>query len=699
MIIRLVQLIGLLWLVVTSFANAQSSADTLRTWLKTHSQVTPARVDRLTALSMAVRSDDYIQAQELAEKALTLARKLNYPTGEANALLALGGAYAGRNDYDKALQYLNQARQRYEQLNNRNGVARVLGQLGWIDTSLGNYVPALSRGLASLDQARQLKDSVLLRQATARLGMLYSLLGDYDQAMRYYTTALDLHKQAGQEVAIARLLNGMGELYRNQGDLTKATRYYNKAIRLAQRLNNPGLQAEAESNLAAVEVQDGHAEQALLTGRQALRVMLAKGAYEVVAWTYTVLGQAHLQLNQPDSAIYYSQRGWNLSRHIGYKEAARDASDVLARSYALKNEYRKAYQFRELNAAYDDTLSGRRTQQQLMLLQQNAQAAERRAQAALRAEEDQQQRQWLISALVGLVLVAAVALALWNSYRRQQQANKQLKQQQEELKTAQDQLIQSEKMASLGELTAGIAHEIQNPLNFVNNFSDVSTELVDELIEEQQKPERDVELEIELLSDLKQNLQKINHHGNRASSIVKGMLQHSRVSNGQREPTDLNGLSNEYLRLAYHGLRAKDKTFNAELITKLDPTVGQVNVVAQDIGRVLLNLFTNAFYAVQQRQKALTNSTNSDVFKPTVTVSTQRTGTEVTICVSDNGTGMDEAVRQKIFQPFFTTKPTGQGTGLGLSLAYDIIKKGHNGTLIVESVPGEGTTFTIRLPV
>jgi two-component system NtrC family sensor kinase len=699
MTIRIAQLTGLLWLVATRCAFAQPPADTMKAWLQTHQQATTARVDRLTTLSVAIRSDDYIQAQEWAEQALALAEKLNYPLGKANALLALGGAYAGRNDYEKARQYLNRAHQQYTQLNNRIGVARVIGQMGWIDTSLGNYVPALSRGLTSLNQATQLKDSLLIGQATARLAMLYSLLGDYDQAIRYYTTALDLYKQPGQEAMIARLLNGMGELYRYQGDLPKATRYYNKAIRLAERLNNAGLQAEAESNLAAVEVKDGQAQQALQTGKQALRVMLAKGAYEVVSWTYTVLGQAHLQLNQPDSAIYYSQRGWNLSRHIGYKEAARDASDVLARAYALKNDYKTAYTYREQNAAYNDTLSGRRTQQQLTLLQQNAQAAERRAQAALRAEEARQQRQWLISALVGLVLVAAVALSLWNSYRRQQQANDQLKRQQEELKTAQSQLIHSEKMASLGELTAGIAHEIQNPLNFVNNFSEVSVELVDELQEEQLKPERDPDLEAELLADLKQNLQKINQHGSRASSIVRGMLQHSRASNGQREPTDLNALSNEYLRLAYHGLRAKDKAFNAELITKLDPSVGQINMIAQDIGRVLLNLFTNAFYAVQQRHKDQQSLADGHSFKPTVTLSTQRTGTDVLICVSDNGTGMSETIRQKIFQPFFTTKPTGQGTGLGLSLAYDIVTKGHNGSITVASVPGAGTTFTLRLPV
>ncbi|MVM29648.1 histidine kinase [Spirosoma sp. HMF4905] len=263
-----------------------------------------------------------------------------------------------------------------------------------------------------------------------------------------------------------------------------------------------------------------------------------------------------------------------------------------------------------------------------------------------------------------------------------------------ELKATQSQLIQSEKMASLGELTAGIAHEIQNPLNFVNNFSEVSIELIDELTEEQAKAERDTELEAELLTDLKQNLQKISHHGGRASSIVKGMLQHSRASTGQREPTDLNALTDEYLRLAYHGLRAKDKTFNAVLKTEFDASLGEISMIPQDIGRVLLNLFTNAFYAVQQRQKKGEDSN----YQPTVTVSTSCANEEAIITVSDNGTGIPEAVQQKIFQPFFTTKPTGEGTGLGLSLAYDIVTKGHSGTLEVASKEGEGTTFTITLP-
>ncbi|ADB38878.1 ATP-binding protein [Spirosoma linguale] len=262
-----------------------------------------------------------------------------------------------------------------------------------------------------------------------------------------------------------------------------------------------------------------------------------------------------------------------------------------------------------------------------------------------------------------------------------------------ELRETQQQLIQREKMASLGELTAGIAHEIQNPLNFVNNFAEVSGELVHELKEILDNDSRDVELEAEILADLEQNLQKINHHGGRASSIVRGMLEHSRTSAGRSEMTDLNALADEYLHLSYHGLRAKDKNFNAHLVTQFDPTISQITVVAQDIGRVLLNLFNNAFYAVQERQR-LAPST----YQPTVTVATRHWEKGIEIQVSDNGLGIPEAIREKIFQPFFTTKPTGQGTGLGLSLSYDIITKGHSGYFVLDTSNNEGATFLIQLP-
>ena len=271
-----------------------------------------------------------------------------------------------------------------------------------------------------------------------------------------------------------------------------------------------------------------------------------------------------------------------------------------------------------------------------------------------------------------------------------------------ELQSTQKQLIQAEKMASLGELTAGIAHEIQNPLNFVNNFSEVSVELIAEMKEELKAG--NTEAVIEIAEDIEKNLYKISHHGKRADAIVKGMLQHSRSSTGIKEATDLNSLADEYLRLSYHGLRAKDKNFNATMVTHYDENIGLVYIIPQDLGRVFLNLYTNAFYSVSAKKKAAAQSNAS--YEPTVTVITKLVkngGDEgediVWISVKDNGMGIPQKVLDKIYQPFFTTKPSGEGTGLGLSLSYDIIYKGHNGKMTVDTKEGEYAEFIIVLPI
>jgi len=273
-----------------------------------------------------------------------------------------------------------------------------------------------------------------------------------------------------------------------------------------------------------------------------------------------------------------------------------------------------------------------------------------------------------------------------------EETNKELTKTLEELKATQAQLIQSEKMASLGELTAGIAHEIQNPLNFVNNFSEVSGELIDEMTEQLEKGNSNDAKAI--ASEIKMSLEKINLHGKRADGIVKSMLQHSRTSSGKKEPTDINVLADEYLRLAYHGMRAKDKTFNAAMKTDYDESIGLIKILSQDIGRVVLNLITNAFYAVTEKKKL-----HPEGYEPTVTVSTKKVDNKIIITVKDNGTGISQKSLDKIFQPFFTTKPTGQGTGLGLSLSYDIVTKGHGGEIKVETKEGEYTSFSVILPI
>jgi signal transduction histidine kinase len=299
--------------------------------------------------------------------------------------------------------------------------------------------------------------------------------------------------------------------------------------------------------------------------------------------------------------------------------------------------------------------------------------------------------------ILGLIGIDRVMRQRIKRKERERSRDKELAQAKEiekaysELKNTQSQLVQSEKMASLGELTAGIAHEIQNPLNFVNNFSEVNSELIAEMKQELAKGNLE-EVKI-LANDIDENEKKIIFHGKRADSIVKGMLQHSRSSSGIKEPTDINALADEYLRLAYHGLRAKDKSFNATMKTDFDPTIGHLNVIPQEMGRVILNLITNAFYAVQEKKQHV-----GEGYEPTVSVGTRKIGNKVEIFVKDNGNGIPNKVKDKIFQPFFTTKPTGQGTGLGLSMSYDIVTKGHGGTLTLETHEGKGTTFTISIP-
>jgi signal transduction histidine kinase len=322
-----------------------------------------------------------------------------------------------------------------------------------------------------------------------------------------------------------------------------------------------------------------------------------------------------------------------------------------------------------------------------------------------RKEKEQQnrlQRLWIISIAGALISAIILSLILYRNNKNKQKANARLKEQKEEikatldkLKSTQSQLIHSEKMASLGELTAGIAHEIQNPLNFVNNFSEVNQELLEELKGERikVKSERDEQLIEELINDIKENELKINHHGKRADEIVKGMLQHSRTNSSNKELTDIGNLADEYLRLAYHGLRAKDKSFNADFHLEVDENLPKIKVIPQEIGRVLLNLINNAFYAVDKKAKS-----RGDGFKSEVTVSLKRLNEGIEIRVKDNGFGIPEDVKEKIFQPFFTTKPAGEGTGLGLSLSYEIIKS-HGGEIELETLENKGTVFKIKLGI
>ena len=410
--------------------------------------------------------------------------------------------------------------------------------------------------------------------------------------------------------------------------------------------------------------------------------------------------------NKRDSSIYYAQEVVQSKDPFRQHEAYFEAVNNLGQMYKLTGNTDSALKYMEISHAISDSSKNVKKNREILNNSFNEKIKQREI---ISAQEKYKSKIQFYAVVGGLLIMLFITVMLWNNNRHRKKAyellqnqkeeteiqKKRVEEAMEELKTTQAQLIQSEKMASLGELTTGIAHEIQNPLNFVNNFADVNTELIDEA--ERALEQDDKEESKKLMAAVRENEEKIKYHGGRADAIVKSMLLHSRTNTGQKESTDINALADEYLRLAYHGLRAKDKAFNAIMKTEFDAGIGKINVISQDIGRVLLNLYNNAFYAVTEKQKMQ----GSD-FNPMVTVSTKKSGNKILITVKDNGNGIPKQVKDKIFQPFFTTKPAGQGTGLGLSLSYDIVKS-HGGEINVESnrddeSPGTGTKFSIELP-
>jgi signal transduction histidine kinase len=402
---------------------------------------------------------------------------------------------------------------------------------------------------------------------------------------------------------------------------------------------------------------------------------------------YSGMSTLFKSTGQLDSSIYYAQlvnKSW--SPAISEAKNLLEAVNNLYEVYKLKGKQDSTLKYLELNYHLRTSFFNTEKQKQI---QEATFSVQLKQQEIIAAQAKYKNRLQAFLFTIGILALVIISALLIRNNRHNRRAKIKIEKAYGELKTTQVQLIQSEKMASLGELTAGIAHEIQNPLNFVNNFSDVNTELVDELQQAADKGNLD---EIKAIAkDIKENEEKINHHGKRADAIVKGMLQHSRSSSGVKEPTDINALADEYLRLAFHGLRAKDKDFNATMKTDFDESIGNINIIPQDIGRVILNLITNAFYAVTEKKKQV-----GDSYEPTVSVSTKKLGDKVLITVKDNGNGIPQKVLDKIFQPFFTTKPTGQGTGLGLSLSYDIVRA-HGGEIKVETKEGEGVEFIVKL--
>jgi signal transduction histidine kinase len=568
--------------------------------------------------------------------------------------------------------------------------------------------------------------------------------GDLAEALNIQFQTLEIAKQEKSQFGVGIALNDIGNTYLDMGDPRTALKYYNTshAIQLKssgvyfywtmnelsnigntyEKLNMPDSALFYELPM----YHDSHFPFDImpeLLGRLG-NAYTALGKYQVALGYYRkglvdavtakapsdgsliALQMAKLfeKVNNDDSTIYYARKAFVTAKAMSFRSTVLNATRLLADLYGSRSNIDSAYHYQQLAMRYNDTLFGAAKFNRIQHVLSDEQ---QRQQKLLQEQQYQKERYQLIAGTAIVLSIFLVSVLIWRNNLSQRKKNRvldeqkdQLIQQRDELQATlanlnktQTQLIQAEKMASLGELTAGIAHEIQNPLNFVNNFSEVNTELIDEMQEEIDKG--DYEEVKAIANDIKENQRKISQHGKRADFIVKGMLQHSRTSTGERQETNINTLADEFLKLSYHGLRAKDKTFNAELITHFDENLPKVNIVQQDIGRVLLNLFNNAFYAVKEKQK-----TALPDYKPTVEVSTfSPPSGGWGVSVRDNGNGIPDSIKDKIMQPFFTTKPTGEGTGLGLSLSYDIVVKGHGGNIEVKSKEGEGTEFIISIPI
>ncbi|MEO6548975.1 MAG: ATP-binding protein [Ferruginibacter sp.] len=642
---------------VDSFKKALtvSDNDTLKMYLNREIGLYYQEVNRPLAL-------DYYKVM------LTLARKTKQPVWEAEALSRNGYENNVIQNYSEGLKFLLMAMA----IASQDGIEK------------GMWRPSLMSFRNNAYHAR----ITVLADIYNHLGIVNFFAGEYAKSLEYHKIVQRLNDIIQDDALMSLSWLNTGEAYRGEGNLDSAESAFQKSIIYGDRSGHKKYKGLTFWNLGEIYKKRNRYEEAKGFYRLSVQSNIESESPDFEGMAYQALADLSQAQRRNDSLFYFSKKTLTIYQRIN------DTLGLIAACSSLSAAF---YGIHQMDSAYfylkkATTLKDGLNKEERIKRFQVAGFSEQ-----LKLEEQKAEQLRTITRIRTYSFIAGIFLLLiiagmfyWNS-QRQRRGKTKIEQAYTELKSTQQQLIQSEKMASLGELTAGIAHEIQNPLNFVNNFSEVSKELLDEMREALGKG--DTEEANEIMNDVIQNLEKINHHGKRADAIVKGMLQHSRSSSAVKESKDINALCDEYLRLSYHGLRAKDKSFNATMKTDFDNSIGNINIIPQDIGRVVLNLLTNAFYAVDEKKKSGTVN-----YEPTVSISTKKLADKMEIRVTDNGKGIPQKVLDKIFQPFFTTKPTGQGTGLGLSLSYDIIKA-HGGELKVETKEAEGSTFIISLPV
>jgi len=625
-------------------------------------------------------SDHYLELDRdsviyYCEQRVILSRKIGHKIWEASAYNTWGYTLYHRGDFIEALRTLQKALKLAEDPSSAelpveflkdtacnpdydrlSTLAHIHHNMGHLYGGTGNFEKQISSYQRTKELAEDLNYLYLLSLVNMNMGHAYFLGNKLDTALNYEYAALYYADESGIIDYKGVIVSEIGNILNEKSGLNAAREYFLEGIQLSRDQGNFNALGRGYFSYARALVEHGRIDSGLYYARKAYGIYMSLDELSGKMRAQQLISGIFKQKNEADSALYY----------LELSIAARDSL----------NNVSKIKQFETLG--FSELLRVQELEKERILYRNKIR---------------------MYTLLIGIVIVLFVAFLLFRNSRNRKKANVLLRNQRNELQSAlsilkstQTQLIHSEKMASLGELTAGIAHEIQNPLNFVTNFSEVSVDLTGELVAEAAEGNMD-ELSA-IAGDLRQNLEKITDHGTRASNIVKGMLEHSRTGNGQKELTNINAMADEYLRLAYHGLKAKDKTFDAGFSTNLDESIPEIKVVHQDIGRVLLNLINNSFYAVSTR-----TGSGDTIYSPEVVVSTKLLVDKVEIRVTDNGGGIPPDVLDKIFQPFFTTKPPGEGTGLGLSMSYDIIKKGHGWVFKIENREGEGVEFIIELPV
>jgi two-component system, NtrC family, sensor kinase len=623
-----------------------------------------------------------------AKEELRIAKKLNLRLNEALALNGIAYALKNMGNYPASLQTYLSANE-------------ILEDASIEENILPNRYYSLDGFIKKPVTPRMIRHRILGYNQLG-LGLLYETANNYNKALFYNMLAKRSFEEAGNVYNLCFINTILGRVYLSLGKEDSALIFeqtaHDLSIQWDYRGNLPGIAI----NLGRIHLAMGNIPLAAEYFRSAIKKSREQGYLRGVVAANLLLFDVYQRAGKKDSSVYLANEALGIARY-------QNAPDLLLRTYtALAAFYNSAgkndstVKYQSLMISIKDSLFNSKQAQQFQAIDFDEKQRRLEIEAAEKAYRDRLQ---IYGMLAGLSMLLVVAIILWHNNRHKQKAYLLLQNQKqetdfqktkveqtlEELKSTQTQLIQSEKMASLGELTAGIAHEIQNPLNFVNNFSEVNAELIDEL--EQEASNANMERVKSIAKNIKDNEEKIVHHGKRADAIVKGMLQHSRASSGVKEPTDINALAHEYLRLAYQGHRAKDKSFSVRIDTVFDPTIGLVKLIPQDIGRVILNLINNAMYVMTEKKKV-----SGGEYEPAMTVTTRNANDKILITVKDNGYGIRQEILDKIFQPFFTTKPTGQGTGLGLSLSYDIIK-GHGGEIKVSTTEGQGAEFIIELPL